>query len=59
MGSGQVTNNQINLNLIDIIKFCLKIYDLWIHPHLWVVGWMGRSICGVRLNQQKLNKSLT
>ena len=26
--SGQMTNNWINLDLIDIIQFCLKIYDL-------------------------------
>ena len=26
--SGQMTNNLINLDLIDIIQFCLKIYDL-------------------------------
>ena len=57
MGSGQITNNQINLNLIDIIQFCLKIYDLWTHPQLWVVGWYHGSMGGVMLNQQKLNKS--
>ena len=28
MGSGQTTKNLINLDLIEIIKFCLKIYDL-------------------------------
>ena len=27
-GSGQITRNQINLELIEIIQFCLKIYDL-------------------------------
>ena len=27
-GSGQITNNLINLNIIEIIQFCLKIYDL-------------------------------
>ena len=40
---------QINLDLIEIIQFCLKIYDLLRHPHLWVcvwvVGWMGGLIC--------------
>ena len=41
MGSGQMTKNQINIDLIEIIQFCLKIYDLWTHPHLWVVGWLG------------------
>ena len=29
--------NRINLGLIEIIQFCLKSYDLWIDPHLWVV----------------------
>ena len=28
VGLGQMTNNLINLDLIDIIQFCLKIYDL-------------------------------
>ena len=38
VGSGQMTN-LIKLEFIDIIRFCLKIYDLWRHPHLWVDGW--------------------
>ena len=56
MGPGQITKNQINLDLIKIILFCLKIYDLLRHPHLWVgvwvVGWiselMDGSMGGVR-----------
>ena len=28
VGSGQMTNNCISLDLIDIIQFCLKVYDL-------------------------------
>ena len=44
-GPGQIIKNQINLDLIEIIQFCLKIYDLLRHPHLcvgvWVVGWVG------------------
>ena len=28
VGSGEMTNNLINLELIEIIQFCLKIYDL-------------------------------
>ena len=36
--------------IIEIIQFCLKIYDLLRHPHLWVgvwvVGWMGGLIDG-------------
>ena len=31
--SCQITKNSINCNLIEIIEFCLKIYDLWKHPH--------------------------
>ena len=46
MGSCENSKNQINLDLIEIIKFCLKIYDLWRHPHLlvggWVHGWIDR-----------------
>ena len=41
VGSGQMTKNLINLDLIKIIQFCLKIYDLLRHLHLWV---------GVRIN---------
>ena len=48
MGSGQITKNLINLDLIEIIQFCLKIYDLWRHPHpsvgAWVVGSMVGSV---------------
>ena len=28
VGSGQITKNVINLDLIEIIQFCFKIYDL-------------------------------
>ena len=28
VGSSQITKNLINLDLIEIIQFCLKIYDL-------------------------------
>ena len=52
VGSGQITNNLINLDIIEIIQFCLKIYDLWRHPHpwvgAWVVGWFSGSMGGVR-----------
>ena len=54
MESGHITKNLINLDLIEIIQFCLKIYDLWRHPHLWVdvwrVGWVRGSMGGVRSN---------
>ena len=32
MGLCQISKNQINLELIEIIQFCLNIYDLWRHP---------------------------
>ena len=45
VGSGQMTKNLINLDLIEMIQFCLKIYDLLRHSHLLVgvsVGsWVG------------------
>ena len=28
------------LDLIEIIQFYLKIYDLWRHPALWVDVWV-------------------
>ena len=43
---GQITKNRINLDLIKIILFCLKIYDLLRHPHLWVGVWVVRWIGG-------------
>ena len=46
VGPGQIIKNRINLDLVEIIQFCLKIYDLLRHPHLWVVGCMGGLICG-------------
>ena len=36
VASGHINKNQINLELIEIIQFCLKIWDLLKHPHLWV-----------------------
>ena len=37
---GGVRSNLINLDLIKIIQFCLKIYDLLRHSHIWVGTWM-------------------
>ena len=36
VGSGQITKNLINLDLIEIIQFCLKIY--------YLCGCMGQSV---------------
>ena len=45
-GSGQMTNNLINLDLIEVIQFCLKIYDCRDTPptHGWMCGWLGGSV---------------
>ena len=46
VGSGHVTKYQINLDVIEIIQFCLKIYDLLRHPHLWVGVWINGWVNG-------------
>ena len=46
VGSGQMTN-LIKLELIDIIRFCLKIYDFGDTP---TYGWMGGLMGGLMLN---------
>ena len=34
VGSCEITKNLINLDLIEIIQFCLKIYNLFRLPHV-------------------------
>ena len=46
VGSGQMTKNLINLYLIEIIQFCLKIYDFLRHLHLWVGVWINGWVNG-------------
>ena len=46
VGSGHITKYQINLDLIEIIQFCLKIYDLLRHPQLWVGVWINGWVNG-------------
>ena len=53
---GQMTNNVINLDLIEMIRFCLKIYDLYRHPYSWVGGWVGQWVNG--WGQVKITKNL-
>ena len=56
-GSGQITQNQINLDLIEIFQFCLKIQHCGDSPtHGWVYGWLGGLMGGVRSNHSKSNK---
>ena len=40
------SKNRVNHNLIEIIEFCLKIYDLWTHSHLWIGVWVGGWVDG-------------
>ena len=41
VGSCQISKNWINWDLIEIIQFCLKVYDLWWHPtYGWIYGWL-------------------
>ena len=44
VGLCQMTKNLIKLDLIEIIQFCLKIYDLLRHPHPWVGVWVVGSV---------------
>ena len=46
VGSGHMTKYQINLDLIEIIQFCLKIYDLLRHPQLWMGVWINGWVNG-------------
>ena len=45
-GSGHINKYQINLDLIEIRQFSLKIYDLLRHPHLWVGVWINGWVNG-------------
>ena len=40
--SCDITNNQMNLELIKIFQFCVKFYYLWrlLSPHGWVGIWV-------------------
>ena len=42
IGWGQVISikNRVTHEVINIIQFCLKIYDLLRHPHIWIGGWV-------------------
>ena len=40
VGSGHIIKYQKNLDLIEIIQFCLKICDLLRHRQLWVGVWI-------------------
>ena len=44
VSSCQIIKNPVNRHLIEIIEFCLKIYDLWRHTHLKVGVWVDGSV---------------
>ena len=46
VGSGHIIKYQINLDLIEIIQFCLKICDLLRHRQLWVGVWINGWVNG-------------
>ena len=46
VGSGHITKNRVNREVIKIIQFCLKIYDLLKHPHIWIGGWVNGWVNG-------------
>ena len=46
VGSGHITKNRVNHEVIKIIQFCLKICDLLRHPHIWIDGWVDGWVNG-------------
>ena len=46
VGSGHITKNQVNREVIKIIQFCLKICNLLRHPNLWIGGWVDGWVNG-------------
>ena len=45
-GTPGISQNSIALELIEIFQFCLKIWNLWRLPHLWVGVWFGGWVGG-------------
>ena len=58
VGSRQMTNNLINLDLIEMIQFCLKIYDLYRYPHPWVGGSVGQWVGSGQITKNLINLDL-
>ena len=49
VGLGEISKNQINLDLIKIFEFCLKVDICGDSPtHEWEGGWMGGLMGGFR-----------
>ena len=45
-GTPRISQNWITLELIKIIQFCLKIWNLWRILHPWVGVWLGGWVGG-------------
>ena len=63
MWSGQMTKILINLDLIEIIQFCLKIMicrDTPTHGCVggWVVGWVGQWVWSGQMTKILINLDL-
>ena len=62
VSSRQIIKNRVNHHLIEIIEFCLKIYDLWTHSHLWigvwVGGWVGQWVGSHQIIKNRVNRHL-
>ena len=58
IGSRQIIRNRVNCHLIEIIEFCLKIYDLWTHTHLWIGGWLGGWVSSCQIIKNRVNRHL-
>ena len=48
----------IYLDLAEIIQFCLKIYNLWRHPHLWMGVWVGSWVGSCQITKNSINLDL-
>ena len=59
VSSRQIIKNWVNCHLIEIIEFCLKIYDVWTHSHLWigvwVGGWVGQWVGSCQIIKNRVN----
>ena len=57
VGSGQITKNLINLDLMEIIQFCLKIYDICRDTPTPLGGWLCGSV-GQWVGSGQITKNL-
>ena len=57
----QMTKNCISLDLMEIIHFCLNIYDLQRHPHPmggWLCGSVGQWVGSGQITKNLINLDL-